>query len=180
MPTLFRGGAVFDGRRHRPGYSLLVDAGKVVAVLSPASVERLDLSGHDIVDLGGGLVSPGFTDAHCHPIQGGLERRQCDLTGGATREDYLELVAAYAASYDGPWITGGGWMMAAFPGGVPPAADLDSVVPDRPVLLHNRDHHGAWASSRALELAGVTAATPDPADGRIERLPDGSPQGTLH
>ena len=53
-------------------------------------------------------------------------------------------------------------------------------MPDRPALLHNRDHHGAWANSRALELAGITAETPDPADGRIERLPDGSPQGTLH
>jgi predicted amidohydrolase YtcJ len=53
-------------------------------------------------------------------------------------------------------------------------------VADRPALLHNRDHHGAWANSRALELAGITAETPDPADGRIERLPDGSPQGTLH
>ena len=70
--------------------------------------------------------------------------------------------------------------MAAFPGGTPTAADLDTVVPDRPALLHNRDHHGAWANSRALELAGITAETPDPADGRIERLPDGSPQGTLH
>jgi predicted amidohydrolase YtcJ len=134
----------------------------------------------DVVDLAGGLVSPGFTDAHCHPIQGGLERRQCDLTNGTTREEYVAMVREYAARYDGPWITGGGWAMAAFPGGTPWAADLDTVVADRPVLLHNRDHHGAWANSRALELAGITAETPDPPDGRIERLPDGGPQGTLH
>ena len=70
--------------------------------------------------------------------------------------------------------------MAAFPGGTPLAADLDAVVPDRPVFLPNRDHHGAWVNSRALELAGITAETPDPPDGRIERLPDGSPSGTLH
>jgi hypothetical protein len=70
--------------------------------------------------------------------------------------------------------------MFAFPGGNPSAADLDTVVPDRPALLHNRDHHGAWANSRALELAGITAETPDPPDGRFERLPDGSPQGSLH
>ncbi|MFE3283346.1 amidohydrolase, partial [Streptomyces sp. NPDC059233] len=56
---------------------------------------------------------------------------------------------------------------------------LDSVVPDRPVFLANRDHHGAWANTRALELAGITAATPDPADGRIEREPDGTPSGML-
>jgi predicted amidohydrolase YtcJ len=70
--------------------------------------------------------------------------------------------------------------MAAFPSGTPSADDLDAVVPDRPVFLPNRDHHGAWVNSRALELAGITAETPDPPDGRIERLPDGRPQGTLH
>src|ERR1700712_4056892 len=180
MSTLFRGGSVFDGLRHRAGYALLVDDAKVVAVLSPASQERLDPHDHEVVELGGGLLSPGFTDAHCHPIQGGLERMQCDLTGGSTRDEYVAMVRDYAAGYDGEWITGGGWMMAAFPGGLPSAADLDSVVPDRPVLLHNRDHHGPWANPRALELAGIAAGTPDPPDGRIERLPDGSPQGSLH
>ncbi|HEY2878358.1 amidohydrolase [Nocardioides sp.] len=179
MPTLFTGGSVFDGHRHLPDHGLLVDDGKVVAVLRPPSLEALDQPA-DVVDLAGGLVSPGFTDAHCHPIQGGLERMQCDLTDGSTREEYIAMVRAYAAGFGGPWITGGGWALAAFPGGTPSAADLDAVVADRPVLLHNRDHHGAWANSRSLELAGITAETPDPPDGRIERLPDGSPQGTLH
>ena len=152
----------------------------MVAALDPGGLDKLDPHDHEVVDVAGGLVSPGFTDAHCHPIQGGLERRQCDLTDGRTREEYVAMVARYAAEHDGPWIAGGGWAMAPFPGGTPSAADLDAVVADRPVLLHNRDHHGAWANSRALELAGMTAQTPDPPDGRIERLPDGSPQGTLH
>jgi predicted amidohydrolase YtcJ len=192
MTTLFRGGAVFDGHRHLPDHGLLVDDGSVAAVLTPGDLDKLDRrepldrraapdqGDQEVVDLAGGLVSPGFTDAHCHPIQGGLERMQCDLTEGGTREDYLAMVRAYAARHDGPWIRGGGWAMAPFAGGTPTAADLDTVVPDRPALLHNRDHHGAWANSRALELAGITAETPDPHDGRIERLPDGSPQGTLH
>src|SRR6266581_4075690 len=70
--------------------------------------------------------------------------------------------------------------MAAFPGGTPARQDLDALVPDRPVLLINRDHHGAWVNSRALELAGITRDTADPADGRIERDADGEPSGTLH
>jgi len=70
--------------------------------------------------------------------------------------------------------------MDVFPGGVPSREDLDTAVPDRPVFLSNRDHHGAWVNSRALALAGVDAATPDPADGRIERTAAGEPQGTLH
>ena len=70
--------------------------------------------------------------------------------------------------------------MAAFEGGTPRREDLDRIVPDRPVFLTNRDGHGAWVNSKALELAGVTAATSDPADGRIERDADGTPSGTLH
>ena len=70
--------------------------------------------------------------------------------------------------------------MPAFPGGTPLAADLDTVVPDRPVFLPNRDHHGAWVNTRALELAGIDRDTPDPPDGRIERDADGNPTGTLH
>jgi predicted amidohydrolase YtcJ len=57
---------------------------------------------------------------------------------------------------------------------------LDAIVPDRPVFLDNRDGHGAWVNTRALEMAGVTRDTPDPVDGRIEREGDGSPSGTLH
>ncbi len=180
MATLFAGGSVFDGHRHLPGRALLVDKSAVAAVLDPDGLDTLDRREHEVVDLAGGLVTPGFTDAHCHPIQGGLERMQCDLTDGSTREEYLAIVRAYADRYDGPWITGGGWAMAAFPGGTPSAADLDAVVPDRPVFLPNRDHHGAWVNSRALELAGVTAESSDPPDGRVERLADGTPQGTLH
>ena len=58
---------------------------------------------------------------------------------------------------------------SASPAACPTRELLDAVVPDRPVYLPNRDHHGAWVNSRALELAGITADTPDPADGRIER-----------
>ena len=70
--------------------------------------------------------------------------------------------------------------MAAFENGTPRREDLDRIVPDRPVFLTNRDGHGAWVNTKALELAGITAATLDPRDGRIERDPDGSPSGTLH
>jgi predicted amidohydrolase YtcJ len=70
--------------------------------------------------------------------------------------------------------------MDSFPGGTPTVALLDDVVPDRPVFLPNRDGHGAWVNSRALEIAGITRDTPDPSDGRIERNAGGQPSGTLH
>jgi predicted amidohydrolase YtcJ len=106
---------------------------------------------------------------------------RCSLDVHSTREGYLAAIRAYAEREpDVPWITGGGWAMSAFPGGTPRKEDLDAIVPDRPVLLSNRDGHGSWANSRALELAGIDRNTPDPADGRIERDPDGAPTGTLH
>ncbi|MGW7368651.1 amidohydrolase, partial [Streptomyces sp. NPDC054841] len=134
----------------------------------------------DVVDLAGRLLMPGFQDAHVHPVPAGLELTQCDLTGARTAEETLAAVRAYATAHpDREWITGGGWSMEAFEGGTPTKELLDAVVPDRPVYLPNRDHHGAWANSRALRLAGVTRDTPDPADGRIERDASGEPTGML-
>ncbi|MET9657146.1 amidohydrolase [Streptomyces sp. NPDC006510] len=153
--------------------------------------ERIVAVGHDevralvgprteVVDLTGKLLIPGFQDAHIHAVSGGTELAECDLTGTVGVADYLARIRSYADAHpDHMWITGGGWSMESFEGGLPTRHLLDSVVPDRPVLLSNRDHHGAWANTRALELAGITAATPDPADGRIEREPDGTPSGML-
>jgi hypothetical protein len=70
--------------------------------------------------------------------------------------------------------------MPAFGPAGPQADDLDAVIGERPVFLPNRDHHGAWVSSAALRLAGISRDTPDPADGRIERDATGQPTGTLH
>lgn len=170
------GARVFDGQQYRGDVGpVVVEGGRISAV--GASVPR----GAEVVDCGGGLLSPGFTDAHVHAVQGGLERTRCDLSELGSREDYLAAVAAYAEAHpERPWVLGGGWAMAAFPGGTPTAADLDRVCPDRPVFLPNRDHHGAWVNSRALELAGLRADTADPAHGRIERDARGRPSGTLH
>jgi predicted amidohydrolase YtcJ len=167
------------------------DAARSRATAVAVRGERIVAVGHDdvrewigprteVVDLAGRLLVPGFQDAHVHPVGGGMELGQCDLTGAVTLEEYRRRIRAYAdANPDLPWITGGGWSMEAFPGGTPVREQLDDLVPDRPAYLVNRDHHGAWANTRALELAGLTAGTPDPADGRVERDAEGRPAGTL-
>jgi predicted amidohydrolase YtcJ len=178
---LFRNGHVFDGHAHRPGHGVAVGDGRVLAVLPDHRLGDWETAGVEVVDLAGGLVLPGFQDAHAHPVQAGVERLRCDLSGLLDREDYLQAVRRYAgrAGADG-WVLGGGWAMPAFGPGGPRADDLDAVVGDRPVFLANRDHHGAWVSGAALRLAGIDRRTPDPRDGRIERGPDGTPSGTLH
>jgi predicted amidohydrolase YtcJ len=176
---LFTNGSLFDGHRYLGPGEVLVSGTRIAEVRRGAGT--IDAGGAEVVDLGGGLLTPGFVDAHVHAVQGGLERLRCDLSDGSGRDDYLRIIGDYAASHpDVDWILGGGWSMAGFPGGTPLAADLDRVVADRPVFLPNRDHHGAWVNSRALQLAGVTATTPDPPHGRLERDSDGTPTGVLH
>ena len=178
---VFTGGRIFtaDAVRTQPT-SVAVAGGRIVAV---GNDEVLELIGPDteVVQLNGRMLVPGFQDAHVHPVWGGLDLMRCDLSEDRTRDDYLARIGAYAAANpDLPWVLGGGWSMAAFPGGTPLASDLDRVVPDRPAFLPNRDGHGAWVNTRALELAGLTRDSPDPVDGRIERDADGNPSGTLH
>ncbi|MGV8882199.1 MAG: amidohydrolase [Rhodoglobus sp.] len=179
---------MFDGTRVLPEGTAVAVTGKLISAViapqapgAPADFSLLVGPDTEVVDLAGGLLAPGFVDAHVHPIEGGLERMRCDLAGGATKADYLAITRDYAVSNpDAPWILGGGWQMAAFPGGVALATDLDEIVSDRPVFLSNRDHHGAWVNSAALKLAGIDATTPDPHDGRIERDDNGVPSGVLH
>ncbi|MGW1810751.1 amidohydrolase [Streptomyces sp. NPDC002078] len=175
---LFTGGPVLtpDGRT---ATTVAVTGDRITAV---GDDELRDLTGPrtEVVDLAGRLLLPGFQDAHVHPVPAGLELAQCDLSGRATAEETVAAVRAYAEAHpEREWILGGGWSMEAFAGGTPTKELLDAVVPDRPVYLPNRDHHGAWVNSRALELAGVDRDTPDPADGRIERDASGAPSGTL-
>ncbi|MET9651177.1 amidohydrolase [Streptomyces sp. JL2001] len=177
---VFTRGPVFTVDPARTRATSLAVVGDRIAAVGHDEVRDLVGPGTEVVDLTGKLLIPGFQDAHMHPVFAGVELAECDLTETVGVDDYLALIRAYADAHpDREWITGGGWSMESFEGGLPTRQLLDSVVPDRPVLLSNRDHHGAWANTRALELAGVTAATPDPADGRIEREPDGTPSGML-
>jgi predicted amidohydrolase YtcJ len=179
MRTAFRNGTLFDGHRYLGAGEVEVVDGQIAAVGERA--EGGQSKPDEVIDLQGGLLTPGFIDAHVHAVQGGLERIRCDLSELNTRAEYLAEIAAYAAANrDRPWILGGGWAMSAFPGGTPIAADLDALVPDRPVFLPNRDHHGAWVNTRALALAGIDRHTPDPADGYFERDAEGNPTGTVH
>ncbi len=180
MGLLLTGGAVFDGRTYRGAASVLLDGGRVRAVGDRSALRERD-PGAPEVDCAGGLVAPGFVDAHVHAVQGGLERLRCDLSGSETAEACLATVAAYGEGVPpGEWLLGGGWSMASFPGGTPTAEALDRVTGDRPAFLPNRDHHGAWVNTAALRLAGLDAHTPDPSDGRIERDAESRPTGTLH
>src|SRR6516162_7656206 len=176
------GGAVYTVDAARTwAQAVAIRGGRIAAVGTDAEMRPHVGNSTEVVNLRGRMVLPGFQDAHVHASGGGLERNQCDLAELHGRAEYLAAIRAYAGQHpEAAWITGGGWSMDVFPGGVPSKDELDAAVPGRPVFLSNRDHHGAWVNSRALALAGVDATTPDPPDGRIERTAAGEPQGTLH
>ncbi|MCK7624476.1 amidohydrolase [Streptomyces sp. RS10V-4] len=177
---VFTHGPVHTGDPARTRASSLAVTGERITAVGHDEVRELIGPRTDVIDLRGKLLLPGFQDAHIHAVYGGLELAECDLTGALEVDAYLRRVREFADDHpESTWITGGGWSMESFEGGLPSRHLLDAVVPDRPVYLVNRDHHGAWANTRALELAGLTRNTPDPADGRIEREEDGTPSGVL-
>ena len=178
---IYTGGWIFTTRSDIPErMAVAVTDGVITAVVPENEAAELAAEARQIVDLNGGLLIPGFQDAHIHPVSGGVELLQCNLTEATNAEETVAMIAAYAASNpELEWIQGGGWSMDHFPGGNPTRDLLDAIVADRPVLLSSRDHHSTWANTQAFERAGITAATADPDDGRIEREADGTPAGAL-
>ncbi len=192
---VFAGGAIYtaDASRRRmvparaadgsPASWVAVTGGRITAIGATADPSLQDLIGPatEVVGLRGRALLPGFQDAHVHPAFAGLTMIECNLIGAVTLDEALARISAYAAEHpEREWIAGSGWRMEWFPAGTPDRHTLDRVTSGRPAFLSNRDGHGAWVNTRALALAGIDARTPDPADGRIEREPDGGPQGTLH
>jgi predicted amidohydrolase YtcJ len=178
---LIVGAPVYTADPARPwADAVAVRAGRVAAAGPERDLAELRGPSTRVLRLDGGLVLPGFQDAHVHTAAGGLELAQCDLHE-VEPAAYAATVARYAADHPGdPWVLGGGWVMDAFGTGGPHRSALDAVVADRPVLLESTDGHSAWVNGLALELAGITRATPDPPRGRIERDAAGEPTGALH
>lgn len=133
------------------------------------------------IDARGGLVLPGFHDAHVHLMGGGLSLARVQLAGTRTLEQTLAAVKAWAEAHpDRPWVLGRGWSYDMVPkGSFPTARDLDRVVADRPAVLRAYDGHTAWLNTRALELAKITRDTQDPDDGTIVKDAGGNPTGAL-
>lgn len=173
--TAFLGGAPVSDR------GVLIRDGRIAAIGSSAEIAALpEAAGSATVDARGGLLTGSFADAHIHAVFGGVELGRLELSDYDSGEATLARIAEYAATHTEQWIVGGGWSMTHFAGGTPNREALDEAAPNHPVFLINADHHGAWANSLAFELAGIDASTPDPADGRFERHPDGTPSGTIH
>ena len=162
--------------------AIAIAGNRVFAVGSDSEMQALLAPEGKAIDLGGRTVVPGFTDAHVHFMSYGISLKQVDLAEVPTLEEALERVAAGAADTPaGGWVHGRGWDHSLWEGGAfPSRIDLDRFAPEKPVYLRRKCGHVGWANSRALELAGITADTPDPFGGAIDRDPGtGEPTGIL-
>ncbi len=161
--------------------TLLIDAGKILAVGSADVASHSSAIPLETIDLHGATVVPGFVDAHLHLASLGAALDALDLSGV---KDSGELVARVAArvknAKPGAWVEGEGWNQNDWPGGAFPTRDgLDRVAPENPVVLDRVDGHAIFVNAKALAIAGIDAKTPDPKGGKILRDANGVATGVL-
>ena len=161
--------------------AFVVKGGRIVFAGSAREAMALRGPATRVLDLGDRTVIPGIVDAHLHLLGLGTALRIVDLTGTRSYDEVIQRVAARAREVrPGEWVRGRGWNQNDWPVTQFPTHDaLSRAVPANPVVLERVDGHALLANARALQLAGITTSTPDPAGGRIVRGGDGSPTGVF-
>jgi len=178
---LYNGILATQSNAYSHSQAVAVGNGKILALGQDKEV--LNLAGPDTerINLDGRLVTPGFIDTHIHFYEWALNRQGIKLDDLTSLEELLTRVRRAADSRPpGQWIIGQGWNETDWTEQrIPTRETLDRVAPEHPVLLWRCDLHLAAANSIALGLAGITADTPDPPEGRIEHNNTGEPNGIL-
>ena len=160
--------------------ALAFSGNTIVAVGTDAEVAPLVGPETMVVDLAGRLVLPGLIEAHVHPVLGAINAAKCSLAGVPATIEALRPVlrACLEARPGGPddWLEA---VQLDNYGFSATAADLDTIEAVRPIALYGNDGHTVWTNGRGLEVAEITASTPDPEGGRIDRDAGGAPTGLL-
>jgi predicted amidohydrolase YtcJ len=170
MPTtILYNGTIYTMDSAQPrAQALAIRDGRIIAVGSEGKVQAAVGRSAEGINLRGRAAIPGITDAHVHLIWHALAVRNVRLDGITDFEAVLRKIAE-AAKVGSGWLQGGGWDHTLWGGRWPTAADLDAIVPERPVLITRKDGHAAWLNTAALIEAGIDESTPDPVGGSIRR-----------
>ena len=165
----------------KPAQAIAVSGGKIVAVGANEEIQKLKGPKTQVIDLGGHFVMPGFNDAHVHLGSGGFEKLNVNLVGSKSLDDMKQRIAARVkTARPGEWIQGRGWDHTLWAEQKTPVrSDIDAVTGDHPAIFNRVDGHIAIANTAALKAAGITAQTPDPHGGKIDRDDKGEPTGIL-
>jgi len=175
-------GRIYTVDNARPVASAMAVRGnRILFVGSDAEARALARSSATMIDLHGATVLPGFTDAHAHLLGLGTTLQRVNLAGSTSYEDVVARVREWAKNVpSGQWILGRGWDQNRWPHKEFPTHDaLTRAFPNNPVVLTRIDGHALLANARAMQLAGVTEATPDPSGGRIIRTATRAPAGVF-
>lgn len=162
---VLRNGAVYTMESKNPKAEAIAVTGKKISYVGTnKGAEALIGKNTKVIDLKGQMLLPGFVESHIHPTLAILTLG-ADLQSDSVNEVLGKIKAWADANPDAKLIQGFGWRYTLFPTTGPNKADLDRLFPDRPVFLVAIDVHSVWCNSKALELAGIDATTPDPAPG---------------
>jgi len=169
------------------GQALAVRGDRIVAVGSDTEISAYVGRNTEVIDLQGQLAIPGLIDSHLHFMSVGTAQLQLNLMEVANWDEVVSMVAAAVAEAEpGALIQGWGWHQEKWNvvpepnvDGLPFHHSLSAVSPDHPVILRHASGHATYANARAMEMAGITAATPDPAGGEIVRDDEGNPIGVF-
>lgn len=178
---LLMNGKIWAGKGLPPAEAIAIRGGRILAIGKTSDLASLRGTQTRVIDLAGRLVTPGFNDAHLHFLGGGEDLLTVDYRTTRSEAEFISKLGEYVArAEEGAWIGRGRWDHEVWETKkLPDRWALDRVSPKNPVLLPRVDGHMAVANSAALKLAGITAATPDPAGGTIDRVADGQPTGIL-
>lgn len=171
--------APHDAKGWRPdAEAVAIRDGEIVFVGNDDGALALKSETTKVIDLDGATVTPGLVDSHTHVLELGAKLSAVDLTGVATEDEAVALVAARAATTPkGEWILGAGWDEGAWASHYPDKTKLSAAVPDHPVALDGLHGFAMWVNEAALVAGGVTAETPVPVGGEMRLGPDGAPTG---
>lgn len=186
---ILRGATVYTVDRAQPrAQAVAIQGDRIVAVGSNAAITKLRGPQTRVMDLPGATVIPGFIEGHGHFLGVGQFKRNLNLRD-ATNWKQIVLMAGAAAkeAKPGEWIIGRGFHQSKWTEppvgavqGFPVHQELSAATPNNPVLLTHASGHAAMANAKAMELAGVTGATKDPAGGEILRDGQGNPTGLMN
>lgn len=160
--------------------ALAIDGHKIIAAGTDDEILALTQSGDTIENMEGAVIWPGLTDAHIHLKYYAefLQHIDCETD---TKAECLRRVTQQAQQTPpGNWVLGHGWNQNNWTEGFGSAAELDACTSDHPVYLTAKSLHASWANTAALQMAGITANTPDPEGGVIGRDEHGQPNGILY
>ncbi len=178
---LFTGGVVHTMDPERPrAESVAVANDRILATGTNSAVLAYKGPNTTVIELAGRAVIPGFYDAHQHQVYRGLATQQVNGRSQSIDELIARVRARASALPDGRWIEGVGYDDSSFnERRHPNRGDLDQAAPGHPTFVTRTCGHIMVLNSLALRAAGITAATPDPPGGRIDRDPMGEPTGVI-